>query len=97
MKKYPLAAIITTVVLIFDLITKVAIRDKMALWTSATIIPGFFNLVHVVNKGAAFGFLNRGDITWQRTFFIVVTLVALGAISFYLNLLMKMINFRLLD
>ncbi len=85
MKKYPLAAIITTVVLIFDLITKVAIRDKMALWTSATIIPGFFNLVHVVNKGAAFGFLNRGDITWQRTFFIVVTLVALGAISFLLK------------
>ncbi len=85
MKKYALAGIISTFVLILDQLTKIAVREKMELWASDVIIPGFFNLVHVVNKGAAFGFLNRADISWQRTFFIVVTVVALGAISFLLK------------
>ncbi|WP_027722646.1 signal peptidase II [Maridesulfovibrio zosterae] len=85
MKRYTIAGLITVVTLILDQLTKIAIREKMVLWASDTIIPGFFNLVHVINKGAAFGFLNRGDISWQRSFFIAVTIVALGAISFLLK------------
>ncbi|CCO24518.1 signal peptidase II [Maridesulfovibrio hydrothermalis] len=85
MKKYTLAGIIAVSILILDQLTKIAVREKMAMWTSETIIPGFFNLVHVVNKGAAFGFLNREDISWQRTFFIVVTFVAMGAIAMLLK------------
>lgn len=85
MNKYTLAGITTTIILILDQLTKIATRETMALWASKTIIPGFFNLVHVVNKGAAFGFLNREDISWQRTFFVVVTFVALGAIGMLLK------------
>jgi signal peptidase II len=40
------------------------------------MIEGFFSLVHVANKGAAFGFLNREDIGWQNGLFIAVTLLA---------------------
>lgn len=85
MNRYALAGIIATVTLILDQVTKIAIREKMAIWTSEIIIPGFFNLVHVVNKGAAFGFLNRADITWQRNFFVVITIIALGAIGMLLK------------
>ncbi|OEU67520.1 MAG: signal peptidase II [Desulfovibrio sp. S3730MH75] len=85
MKKYSLAGIIAAVIIIFDQITKVAVRSNMELWSSKSLIPDYFNLVYVVNKGAAFGFLNRGDITWQRTFFIVVTVVALSAIAMLLK------------
>lgn len=85
MNKYTLAGIISVVTLVLDQVTKIAVREKMTLWTSEVIIPGFFNLVHVVNKGAAFGFLNRADITWQRNFFIVVTIIALGAIGMLLK------------
>ncbi|MFW5498738.1 MULTISPECIES: signal peptidase II [unclassified Maridesulfovibrio] len=85
MNKYFLAGIISAVTLVLDQITKIAVREKMVLWASETIIPGFFNLVHVVNKGAAFGFLNRADITWQRNFFVVVTIIALGAIAMLLK------------
>ncbi len=85
MKKYSLAGIIAAVIIIFDQITKVAVRSNMELWSSKSLIPDYFNLVYVVNKGAAFGFLNRGDITWQRTFFIVVTVVALSAIGMLLK------------
>lgn len=85
MRKYTLSGIIAVFVLIVDQLTKIAVRDKMELWASDVIIPGFFNLVHVVNKGAAFGFLNRADISWQRTFFIAITFVAMGAIGFLLK------------
>lgn len=70
MKKYTLAGIIASAVLILDQLTKLAVRDKMVLWASKTVIPDCFNLVHVVNRGAAFGFLNRGDMDWQRTFLL---------------------------
>ncbi|WP_432736218.1 signal peptidase II [Maridesulfovibrio sp. FT414] len=88
MNKYALAGIISSLVLILDQLTKVAVRESMVLWTSDNIIPGFFNLVHVVNRGAAFGFLNNADISWQRNFFIAVTFAALGAIG----LLLKSVN-----
>ncbi|MDR1777107.1 MAG: signal peptidase II [Desulfovibrio sp.] len=45
-----------------------------------TVIPGFFDLVNIRNRGAAFGFLNRSDIEWQFWLFLVATIVAAGAI-----------------
>ncbi|WP_291327601.1 signal peptidase II [Desulfovibrio sp. UCD-KL4C] len=85
MKKYSLAGLIATVIIILDQITKVAIRNNLELWSSKTIITDYFNLVYVINKGAAFGFLNRSDINWQRTFFIVVTVISLAAITMLLK------------
>ena len=51
---------------------------------SSEVIPvtGFFNLVNVRNRGAAFGFLNSPDISWQFWFFAAATLVAIGVICF---------------
>ena len=45
-------------------------------------VTSFFNLVHVRNRGAAFGFLNSPDIAWQFWFFAASTLVAIGVICF---------------
>lgn len=45
------------------------------------VIPGFFDLVNIRNRGAAFGFLNRSDIEWQFWLFLAATLVAVWAIS----------------
>lgn len=44
------------------------------------VIPGFFDLVNIRNRGAAFGFLNRSDIEWQFWLFLAATLVAVWAI-----------------
>lgn len=41
-----------------------------------TVIPGFFDLVNIRNRGAAFGFLNRGDIEWQFWLFLAAALLA---------------------
>ena len=42
---------------------------------AVTVIPGFFDLVNIRNRGAAFGFLNRSDIEWQFWLFFAATLV----------------------
>ena len=44
------------------------------------VIPGFFNLVNLRNRGAAFGFLDSPDIEWQFWLFLVAAGVAAWAI-----------------
>lgn len=67
----------------------VILLDQLAKWWAMTAIPehrpitviaGFFDLVNIRNRGAAFGFLNRSDIEWQFWLFLAATLVAVGAI-----------------
>ena len=59
-----------------DQATKALVRANIEPWSVIEVIPGFFNLSHVMNKGAAFGFLNRADIHWQTYFFIGVSALA---------------------
>lgn len=74
------AALLAASIIIPDQITKAVIQAKYALWDSSPVVPGVFNLVHVLNKGAAFGFLNNPDSSWQIAFFVVVTIAAVGFI-----------------
>lgn len=48
--------------------------------SSIQVIPGFFDLVNIRNRGAAFGFLNRQDMDWQFWLFLAATAVAVIAI-----------------
>ncbi|WP_029894957.1 signal peptidase II [Desulfohalovibrio reitneri] len=68
-------------VLTLDQASKAWVRSTLPLGRGEEIIPGFFNLVHVANRGAAFGFLNRSDISWQNTLFMAVSLFAVGLIA----------------
>lgn len=78
------AAILAASIIVPDQVTKAVIQKKYALWETDPVIPGFFNLAHVLNKGAAFGFLNNPDSSWQIGFFIAVTVVAVGFIYYLL-------------
>lgn len=77
----------------FGLLTAVALvvmaLDQWTKWLTLAsipehhpipVIPGFFQLVNVRNRGAAFGFLNRPDIEWQFWLFAGATAVAVIAI-----------------
>lgn len=44
------------------------------------VIPDFFDLVNIRNRGAAFGFLNRPDMDWQFWLFLGATVIAIWAI-----------------
>lgn len=79
------AALIAAAVIVPDQITKAVIQQKYTLWASQTVIPDFFNIVHVLNKGAAFGFLNQPDTSWQIWFFVAVTIAAVAFIYYLLS------------
>lgn len=74
--------VIAAVVLI-DQLTKVLVRQSIALGESRTIIQGFLDLTHVQNTGAAFGLLNSVDFPYKPWVMIAVASIALIAIAAY--------------
>lgn len=79
-KRYTGIALIALCLVALDQITKLATLELIPLGGSVEIIPGVFNLVHVQNRGAAFGFLNDPGIQWQFWLFTVTTCIAVTAI-----------------
>lgn len=77
MKRYHLLFIFTALaVIILDQATKYFISVSMGSYESITVIQGFFDLVHVRNRGMAFGMLNRHDTGIAPYFLIAVTIIA---------------------
>ncbi len=72
------------VIIALDQITKSAVMARFSLHETLEIIPGLFNLVYVMNPGAAFGFLADASPTFRYIFFIGVTILAAGLIVYYL-------------
>ena len=71
---------IAAIVVLLDQLTKITMSRLLVYGQSETITP-YFNLVMVYNQGAAFSFLaNSGG--WQRWFFIAVSVLVVGAVSF---------------
>jgi signal peptidase II len=73
-----------TAVIVLDQITKSVIAGRFGLHESYPVINGFFNLVYVMNPGAAFGFLAGASATFRYVFFIGINIVALALILYYL-------------
>jgi signal peptidase II len=69
------------VVLALDQATKALIATRFPLHEIKPVISGFFNLVHVRNRGMAFGILNRPGADWG---FILLLGATLGAVVFLL-------------
>lgn len=82
MKRYYITLGVAAVIVFLDQLTKKLVMDALPVWRSIAVIDGFFNLVHVRNRGAAFGFLNRSDIEWQFWLFSAFTLVAVGLVLY---------------
>jgi signal peptidase II len=69
-------SIVATVV-VLDQLTKLWIVHSFSLYESVKVIPGFFNLTYLTNKGAAFGFLAGHTGAWRQYLFLVLGVVAL--------------------
>ena len=71
------------VVVVLDQVTKALVRQSLPLWDSREIIPGFLNLTHVQNTGAAFGLLNSVEFAYKPAVMIGIAALALVAIAAY--------------
>ena len=67
-----------------DQATKVLVQLKLPLGSQETLIPGLLNLVHIHNKGAAFGLLSGWSAAYSWLFFVATTLLVLGVLGYLL-------------
>ncbi len=70
------------VVVVLDQLTKFLVLKNFHLYESIVIIPNFFNLTYLTNKGAAFGFLAGVTAAWRHYFFLILASVALVLLCF---------------
>lgn len=65
------------VVIVLDQLTKIWTVNNFQPYESMEIIPGFFNLTYLMNKGAAFGILAGIDAVWRHYLFLILACVAI--------------------
>ena len=69
--------LIAVLVVCLDRATKWAVAKKIPLHDGIQIIPGFFRLTHVENRGAAFGLFADSTSGWTVAVLVLFSLVAL--------------------
>ena len=71
------------IIVCIDQATKALIVRSVAHLSSKIIVPGFFNITHIRNRGAIFGFFSQSDSLILFIFLTSVSLIALGFVIFY--------------
>jgi signal peptidase II len=70
-------------VLLLDQGTKLAVVAALPIYESVSVIPGFFNLVHVRNRGMAFGLMNRPDSGLFFIFLVAASIAAIAVLGYW--------------
>jgi signal peptidase II len=65
-----------------DQLTKYWVALAIPKYTIVPVIPDFFNLVHVYNRGAAFGLLSSWSPEFVRAFFIGTNLIIVVVLGY---------------
>lgn len=79
MRKYHF--LIAALVVVFDRLAKWIVDKNIALHESVAVVPGFFHLTHVENRGAAFGLFAESPSEWKIAVLVLFSLVALVVVS----------------
>jgi signal peptidase II len=83
MKRYWFLGLSFLGVLILDILTKEYIITYFPLYSSRPVIPGLFNLVHIQNKGVAFGILGGSAPVWRDILLLLFPIVAMSGILIF--------------
>jgi signal peptidase II len=74
---------IILVLLFVDQLTKTIVSTSFALYESRVVIPGFFNLTYIKNRGAIFGFFSTNQSFLVYALLTMASLAALGLVVYY--------------
>lgn len=74
---------IVPVLFLGDQISKLWIASHLSFGDSITVIPGLFDIVHVLNRGGAFGLFAQVDSVLREVFFYGVSSLAVLLIVIY--------------
>jgi len=75
--------VISGLVVIFDQITKFLILENLPLFHSTIVIPGFFNITHILNPGGAFGFMAHQTSNLRNLLFLLASSIAICFIFYF--------------
>lgn len=70
-------------VVALDQVTKSLVMATIEKYHTITIIPGFFNLVHIYNPGGAFGFLASQGAVVRNVFFFSISWLAILLVLYF--------------
>jgi signal peptidase II len=79
-RKYWILLIFCIGILLLDQWTKSMVVQELPLYQRVNVIQGFFDLTHVRNTGGAFGIFGGEKGGLGSILFVVVSLIAIGAI-----------------
>jgi signal peptidase II len=83
-RKAAIFILLLVVGLALDQVSKILVLDHLALGSQIPLISGFLNLVHIHNKGAAFGLLSGWSAEFAWMFFVITTLLVLAVLGYLL-------------
>ncbi len=83
MKKHGIFFLLVLVMMALDQLSKFIVLKVIPLYTHVRVIPGFFDLTHVRNRGAIFGFFAQSGNRLIHYLLLAASLAALGMIIYY--------------
>src|SRR5262249_38088861 len=69
------------VIFLLDRMTKWIIETHVSAFETHTVIPGFFDIVHARNRGAAFSMFAESNSAWRPFVLIGLSLAALALVA----------------
>ena len=75
--------VLIAVLLAVDQITKTVISQSLTPYDARTVIPDFFDLVHLRNSGAIFGIFSNANSSFLFVLLTLFSLAALGVVIYY--------------
>jgi signal peptidase II len=75
---------IAAAIFLLDRWTKWLVSQKIALFDAITVIPGFFKITHLRNRGAAFSLFADAPDAWRIAMLVVFSTVALVVVIYLL-------------
>lgn len=81
--KYKMLVILAPLVFVLDQLSKLAISEWVPFASRIPIIPGYFDIVHFRNTGAAFGLLAGTSDSFRVPFFYVIAIAATVLLILY--------------
>jgi signal peptidase II len=79
MRKYHF--LLAFLVVVMDRLAKTLVAAHIALHDSIVVIPGFFSLTHVENRGAAFGLFDSAPGSWKIAILVAFSILALLVVT----------------
>ncbi len=83
MKKTHFYILLIAILIVLDQATKWLIARNVVLYSSLKVIPGFFNITHIRNKGAIFGAFSQTDKPLVFVSLTAASFIALVLVVYY--------------